>query len=127
MSAKATFGTLKHNLYQGDYINAKKNYSLYCKKKCKKYKFYYNTYNLIMGQYTKSDLKDVCVISLGNPPTAYCSDDTPCDPCQTTDQVPINTTSSIPFYFNQTVDPLGQLFGSTQCDQLNYIRYMVPN
>lgn len=48
-----------------------------------------NKYNLIVSQYTKSNMQNVCVVSLGSPPTQYCSNQNPCNPCQTTNQVPI--------------------------------------
>ena len=151
--AKPTFGTIKEKIYQSDYIQRKKGKIIYCgspalcnnlrvsesyDKRCVynvgRYSYGLNKcgliptnkYNLVMGQYTKSNLKDICVVSLGAPPTKYCSYDNPCDPCQTTNQVPIDTTSSAPaFYTVNTIDPLGELFGNSQCGILNYTDYMV--
>ena len=38
---------------------------------------------------------------------------------------PINVaTATKPFYFTNTIDPLGQLFGNTQWGELNYTHYM---
>lgn len=149
MSAKSTFGTLKDSLYQGDYINKKKSQTVSCDKNaiCNRLNYYdnyetrylfnlgyylhnsqVNHTNLVIGQYTKSNLKNVCVVSLGAPPSKYCSSINPCNPCQTTDQVPIDTSSTATsFYLGQTIDPLGELFGASQCGELNYTKYMVPN
>ena len=135
MSAKSAFGNLKESLYQSEYIKSKKKYSIYCRNKhfdnknlfMRTYlnKIQNNKTNLVVGQYTKSDLKDICVITLGHPPSTYCVPDseTPC--C--IHNVPINTSSTTPFYLAQTIDPLGELFGSTPCGELNYVKYMVPN
>jgi hypothetical protein len=151
MSAKATFGTLKEKIYQGDYINRKKSKIIYCDNRllCNKIAvsnsyekiqlFNLGSYlrncnraidtdELIISQYTKSDLTNVCTVSNGPPPTAQCSYDTPCDPCQDNTPVIIDTSTSVnPFYFDKTIDPLGELFGNTQFGELNYTKYMVPN
>jgi hypothetical protein len=39
--------------------------------------------------------------------------------------IPINQLNEIPFYINYTIDPYGQLFGNSQCGELNYTKYMV--
>jgi hypothetical protein len=158
ISAKPAFGTLKEILFQSDYLNRKKAKFAYCKTPsyCNKLKIA-NSYdlvnlynlgrysrnletcntipinkgNLIMGQYTKLNLKDVCTVSHGAPSTKYCGDDIlhgelPCNPCQDNDAVAIDpTTATNPFYFNATIDPLGELFGTSQCGELNYTKYMV--
>ena len=62
--------------------------------------------NLDSGLYTKLILTDVCSVKLNNPPT-----------CPTT----VNIGSTVPFYFNYTVDPNGTLFG--RCSINNYIRF----
>ena len=110
--AKPTFGTLRENLYQSDYLNRKKAKYAYCRTPsyCNKIKIansydLINSYklgrysrnletcniipinkgNLIMGQYTKLNLKNVCTVSSGTPPTRPCGTgtvDLPCDPCQ---------------------------------------------
>ena len=136
-SAKSTFGTLKQNTYQSDYINHLKRKNIFCnnQKICDRQKILNNLdncnilstnkYNLIVGQYTKSNMKNVCVVSLGSPPTQYCSNENPCNPCQTTDAVPIIVSiDTLPFYMANTIDPLGELFGRTQCGELNYNKYM---
>jgi len=140
MSAKATFGNLKNTLNQKEYITNKKNKLLCCQNTGiytnyelrNAINFNYlrklsiNKSDLLVTQYTKSDLKDVCVISLGHPPSIHCDYNNSCNPCLTTDQVPINASSEEPFYYNQTIDPLGELFGLTPCGELNYVKYMVP-
>jgi hypothetical protein len=155
ISAKPTFGTLQEKVYQSDYIQRKKGKIIYCgtpalcnilrvsnsydkRNSYNAGRYSYglekcgliatNKYNLVMGQYTKSNLKNVCVVSVGAPPTKYCSNSITelCDPCQTTDEVEIDTSSSAPpFYTANTIDPLGELFGKSQCGELNYTDYMV--
>ena len=151
--AKPTFGTLKENLYQSDYINRKKSKIIYCRTPsyCQKlsnansygklYSYNLGRYalslencniipvnkgNLIMGQYTKLNLQNVCTVSAGPPPSQPCSSLLPCDPCQNNDPVIIDPSSDT-FYLNYTIDPLGELFGASQCGELNYTRYMVFN
>jgi len=147
--AKPTFGTLRENLYQSDYLNRKKAKYAYCRTPsyCNKIKIA-NSYdlinlyklgrysrnletcniipinkgNLIMGQYTKLNLKNVCTVSNGTPPTRPCTN---CDPCKNNTVSLVET--DVPFYFNKTIDPLGELFGSSQCGELNYTGYMVLN
>jgi len=160
--AKPAFGTLKETLFQSDYLTRKKAKFAYCKTPsyCNKIKIadsyeLINLYNLgrysrsletcniipvnkgnlIMGQYTKLNLNDVCTVSHGAPPTKPCGNsigDLPCNPCQDNAAVkidpnatPATVISSNPFYFNATIDPLGELFGASQCGELNYTRHMV--
>ena len=129
--AKPAFGTLRENLYQSDYLERKKAKLVYCNKPttvCNKptqllsydkYQLYrlgqyaraieecniipVNKGNLIVGQYSKMDLANVITII----PT------------------PVNASSTVPFYQTNVIDPLGQLFGKTQCGELNYTNYMV--
>ncbi len=94
-----------------------------------------NKSNLIIGQYTKLNLTGVCTVSTGTPPTQPCGngiDELPCNPCQTSTDVIIDpdgssssVVSGIPFYWYATIDPLGELFGSSQCGELNYTHHMV--
>ncbi len=151
--AKPAFGTIQEKIYQSDYIQRKKGQITYCGTPalCHRLRVAssydkqntYNTgrysyglekcglistnkYDLVMGQYTKSNLKNVCVVSVGPPPTKVCSILNPCTPCQTTDEVRIDVSNSAPsFYTANTIDPLGELFGNSQCGELNYIDYMV--
>lgn len=113
MSAKAAFGTLKKNMYQSDYLNKKKGVAMACKKHCSNNNrdtiFLTNKYNLIIGQYTEMNLKDV--ITVDN---------------ITSTPVVINPYDTIPFYYTNTIDPYGQLFGNSQCGISNYVHYIVP-
>ena len=127
--AKPTFGTLRENLYQSDYLNRKKAKYAYCRTPsyCNKIKIansydLINSYrlgrysrnletcniipinkgNLIMGQYTKLNLKNVCTVSNGTPPTRPCGTgtvDLPCDPCQDNTPVVLELDTTIPFYY----------------------------
>ena len=119
--AKPTFGKFKENISYSDYINIKKG--IYCK-----HSFLpLNKSNLIAGQYTSLDLKNICTISEINPmiQPSPCSSSLPCEPCQNNNPVIIQpNTSTIPFYYNYQIDPLGELFGKTQCGELNYKNYM---
>lgn len=146
-----TFGVLRENLYQSDYIRRKNGKIVYCNAPsyCNKIKSAnnYNTANLfnlgrysrnlenttniisanktnlIMGLYTKCDLNGVCTVI----PTTPCDSIDSCVPCILKEPVPINLSSSEPFYWNNTIDPVGELFGNTQCGELNYTKYMVIN
>jgi hypothetical protein len=142
------FGSLKENLYQSDYIRRKIGKSVYCNAPsyCNQIKSAnsYNTVNLfnlgrysrnlqanhiiainktnlIMGQYTKSNLEGVCTAI----PTPPCVSIDSCVPCAEKYPVPISNQDLNPFYWNNTIDPLGELFGNTQCGELNYTKYMV--
>jgi len=149
ISAKPTFGTLQPNLYQSDYINRKKGIIVFCKRECicKNIKvapsydiknsfnlglrfnrlnnIHNNKSNLIISQYTKENLKNVCTVSPIVPSVpSYCSNSDPCDPCQNNGPViidPLNSTTT--FYNEYNIDPLGQLFGNSQCGELNYTAY----
>jgi hypothetical protein len=148
--AKPTFGTLTKVGYQSDYISNKKANLLYCnnpyKKNCDKLTkvsnydqynlFYKGRYlndlnkgcilpfdktNLIAGQYTKMNLKDVCTVSKGSP----CSLINSCDGCS--DIIIVDAASTEPFYQINTIDPLGSLFGKSACGINNFTNYMVYN
>ncbi len=155
ISAKPTFGTLKENLYQSDYINRKKGIITFCNSPfiCQKLKVApsYNTLNsfnigrqsiilnrcnllpvnksnLIISQYTKENLKEVCTVSPISPyiPPAPCGPDNSCTPCQNNNVIivdPLNSTTT--FYNEYIIDPLGELFGKSQCGELNYTDYMI--
>jgi hypothetical protein len=145
ISAKPTFGTLTENLYQSDYINRKKRATLFCKSPCQRIKVVsnYNTKNLfnigvkcnmlhtnksnlIIGQYTKENLNNICTVSFidSSVKPAPCGTDANCNPCQNNTPIVIDLVSIIPFYHTYQIDPLGELFGNTQCGELNYTRYM---
>lgn len=158
ISAKPTFGTLKENLYQSDYINRKKGILTLCHSvsRCQRIKLAssynirnsfnigrhsqsldncnilpVNKSNLIIGQYTKQNLKDICTVSNIVPtiqPPPCGSEFYPCDPCNPNEPIEIQpSTATNPFYFSYQIDPLGQLFGKSQCGELNYTHYMFFN
>lgn len=163
--AKPTFDALKEKLSQSDYLNRKKGKLSYCRAPsyCNKIKNpssyeVINTYNLgrysrnletcnvipvnkgnlIIGQYTKLNLNNVCTVCYGPPSITPCSNVLPCNPCQNYPAAMPNTpvpiapgtptspsTSLYTFYQNSTIDQLGQLFGNTQCGEFNYTQHMV--
>jgi hypothetical protein len=146
--AKPAFGIFHHNTIQSDYIKSKKSRIAYCNttNKCSSktrsydqmnlinngrrhsYKYLvnnellpFNKNNLISGLYTKLDLENVCTLINGFP----CNNiDTSCAACN--NPVSINTTSTLPLNWTNTVDPVGALFGNTPCGIFNYVNYMKP-
>jgi hypothetical protein len=154
--AKPTFGTFRQNLYQSDYINRKIAKIIYCNNKsicgrlsiasdfkqralfktgldainllrCSNGIIPINKANLIMGQYTKLDLKPVCsVFNKTKYNSLQCLDNNFIG-CPNNSPVIIDPNSIIPFYYNNIIDPCGGLFGNTQCGELNYTSYMVFN
>lgn len=155
ISAKPAFGTLKQNISQSDYINRKKGVITFCKSPSTCQKIYpstsydrinsfnlgkytlrlnkcniipINKSNLIIGQYTKENLMEVCTIQNLSPYTKPepCGYDAPCNPCQNNNPIAINTTTDV-FYQKYQIDPLGELFGKTQCGELNYTHYIMFN
>lgn len=148
--AKPAFGTLREKLYQSDYLERKKAKLVYCNNPtfCNK-SIYTHSYdkrnlynwgryarsletcsiipvnkgNLVIGQYSQLDLNNVCTVI----PTTKtpCNLINGCAPCTNFTPVPINPLSSIPFYQTNNIDPLGELFGNSQCGKLNYTNFMV--
>jgi hypothetical protein len=144
--AKPTFGTLRQNTFQSDYITNKKSKLAYCNasNKCANNSSSYNQMNLlhngrrisnkylanndlipfnksnlIAGLYSKMDLENVCTLINGFP----CNNiNTSCAACQT--EVSINSGSSVPFSWTNTIDPVGALFGNTPCGIQNFTKYM---
>jgi hypothetical protein len=144
LSGKPTFGTLRQQLDQSDYITRKKGLKTFCNNKniCNKLpksKSYdkINSFNwgkytasvnncingipinkssLIMGQYSKLDLNGVCDISFNVPcNTIDCN--------RTCTGIPITSDGVTPFYAIYNIDPKGELFGNSQCGSLNYTHY----
>ena len=93
------------------------------------------------GLYSIVNLTNVCVSvplapEFSNP--SYWLPNDRCVPCLDTNLAVNNTKinvnsygdyidpsgNSIPFYQVNTIDPEGQLFGNTECGQLNFVRYM---
>lgn len=119
----STFGKLQEKKYQSDYIRSKtvkcaKNLLQTNKPNCN-YIIPINHSNLIYGLYSKMDLENICTIAT----TTICLDksDPNCGPCGTT-KMTIDLTT--PFYYNNRIDALGELFGNSQCGELNYTKYM---
>lgn len=143
----STFGSLKQLSYQSDYItNKKSKISYYCDndiygKKIKKnktmpnydqynlfnngrhlnnlancYILPFNKTNLIAGLYSKMNLNGVCTVIDGNPCSSVCDS---CDNPAT-----IDAFSTVPFIQTNTIDPIGELFGNSQCGINNFTKYM---
>lgn len=139
--AKPTFGALKPNLYQSDYITNKKAKIAFCDVNNVSNYNQLNLYNrgkylnslevgnissfdksdLIFGLYSKMDLTNVCSVINGPP----CNNIDSCIGCD--EVTTIDISSSSPFYFTNTIDPVGELFGNTTCGTNNFINYMVYN
>lgn len=136
----STFGKLKETIYQNEYIYLKKGKSQFCNTNCcnklstvvsyNTKNLFNNTQNynrtlnsvdqqnLVSGQYSIMDLSGVCTVIQGSP----CVPIYDCSSCDLT--CPINVkTATKPFYFTNTIDPLGSLFGNSQCGELNWTRY----
>ena len=120
ISAKSSFCALQREFYQSDYINRKKKFV------CRNNILPINKSNLIFGQYSKLNLYNICTVSKGPPPSIPCGFNN-CNPCQNSNNVIIDPNSTTPFYFNYTIDPLGELFGKNSCGILNYTNYMILN
>jgi hypothetical protein len=133
--AKPTFGTVRPLFYQDDYLAAKKRAVLFANaqsnintnSRYSKDTFDYETYyllryntlprsevnrsNLIYNLYSQENLTSVNSVARN-----------------TNLLVPatINSTNT-PFYNYYSIDPIGQLFGRSQCGELNYVNYMQPD
>ncbi len=150
ISAKPTFGNTIPPAYQSDLTTHKKFQQLYCASSlpCKKV-IQTNNYselylfkskntpsccqyfpvsktNLVAGQYTLLNLTNVCTASKQiktNPVIPFVCD-TPVkmlvDP-----STGIWNSGTTSFYQDVSIDPNGELFGNTQCGELNYTEYMV--
>ena len=148
ISAFPTFGKLRENLYQSDYLERKKalltycNSPSYCNKITSAYsydqRYLYNlgTYvnslgqcnvlpvnknNLVAGQFSKLNLKYVCTVNAGTPPLQPFTNSS----CSSVPVLINPNNSTTPFYYDNTIDPLGEEFGLTQCGELNFTDYMV--
>jgi len=98
IQAKPTFGTLSEVIYQSDYLEVKKA-RVFCRGPS--VPFFCNKNNLVIGQYSKMNLNGVTTVSSNN---IVCNKN--------------------PFYETHTIDPFGELFGNTQCGELNYTNYL---
>jgi hypothetical protein len=113
-----TFGKLQQSLSHSEFIRKKINN----KYKCSGIKsaFYYpeiNRTDLIFGLYSKMDLTDVCTVGSNDP--CILLDTCPC--------VERRIDFSQPFYYDNKIDPKGELFGLSPCGELNYTRYLRLN
>ena len=129
-----TFGGLRTNSlsFQSDYISLKKSRLAYCNtsNKCSGSKtngynylvnnklVSFNKSGLVAGLYSKMDLKNVCTLITGFP----CSKIDSCTACMSA--VSIDTASTVPLNWTNTIDPVGSLFGNTPCGIDNFTDYM---
>ena len=147
--AKPTFGTLKQVVYQSDYLNNKKAKRTYCTSQanCARIKnansydqvnlfkegfrlnnmrncniLPFNKSDLIVNLYSKMNLKYACPFINGFPCTEL-TDPT----CCSSDKTLEPTVPATTFNWSHTIDPIGNLFGNTQCGTENYTHYMVFN
>ena len=134
ISGKPTFGGLRTNSlsFQSDYITLKKARLAYCNtpNKClgsKRNGYNYlvnnkllsfNKTGLVAGLYSKMDLLNVCTLINGFP----CSKIDSCTACMSA--VSIDTASTVPLNWTNTIDPVGALFGNTPCGIDNFTDYM---
>ena len=120
---RAAFGTLKEVKYQGDYINilTRKCSGNRCRlQKGEREKTFTNSIldenikanktNIIAGLYYDTNLKGGCVL-LNNSTNE----------CMTN----INPDSEYPFYWLNTIDPYGELFGNSIYCGVNNYRYFL--
>lgn len=137
--AKPTFGTIKEELYQSDYINRKKKQAMNCNtgltnSSCLKHNIYpINKSNLIVGQYAFLDLSDTCVaINQPIPNEIGTCFNTPnvkdCVTCNVPITMNVGTngkwdSGNSNFYQDVYIDPIGELFGYSQCGELNYTHF----
>ena len=114
---KSAFGNLNNGflLSQSDYITKKtrnvKN------KKCENKldvltdKIQANKYSIIAGLYVPTDLSGVCVVKDTTKIMNSCN-------------AVIDPSSQTPFYYYNTIDPYGSLFGASTCGVNGYKNYM---
>jgi len=98
--AKPTFGILSDVIYQSDYLEIKK--ARICNKG-KRSPYICGKNDLVVGQYLKMNLNGVTTVSSNSI---------------------VAPTKKIPFYESNNIDPIGELFGNTQCGELNYTSYL---
>jgi hypothetical protein len=126
--AKPAFGTVRPLFYQNDYLNIKKRNALFVKPNINARTFDYESFyllrynrslrnqvnqsNLIYNLYSVENLANINTVSTNSNTSIETSS--------------VNPTNQ-PFYKYYTIDPNGQLFGRSQCGELNYFNYMQPN
>ncbi len=144
ISATPTFGTLRQNLSQSDYLTRKKGLKSFCQNPtvCNNNNIYrsyndINTYNwgkytkslndctqipvnkssMVLNKYSVMDLNGACIIIAGSPCTNVgCINNCP--------PIGLVNDGMTPFYAAYTIDPNGALFGTNQCGSLNYTHYL---
>jgi len=121
--ARPTFQQIQSLNYASDYLLDKKRRLLHIDSRriIKNYDNYYllnkeirnkfNRANLLYNLYSKENLNQVTTVA-SNPKDIKVNN--------------INPTLK-PFYQYYTIDPKGQLFGNSQCGELNYTKYMEPD
>ena len=119
--AKPTFRNLRESLYASDYLQLKKNKLNTCFTKqkyinCKLSNDLYsiNKSNLNANLITKQNLRLVCSLSNNQKSIDNIG-------CQKTN---ITISNIVPFYQQYRIDPIGELFGNTQCGVNNFTNYM---
>jgi hypothetical protein len=90
---------LSPNLSQSDYLQRKKRTQHVCNTPCTNLSR--NKTNLIIGLYAPLQLTNIPVLS-----------------------TPVTISNTEPFYYSNTIDPSGNLFGKHPCGILNYTQYM---
>jgi hypothetical protein len=163
--ASPTFGTIRENLCQSDYINRLKAKYTYCNTpsylkqsfigpnyqtinsfNLGKYVLSLETSNtlpvnksnLIIGQYSSMNLNNTCE-AINQPPPNNLDNCTvgnnfeSCTKCDIPITMNVNSSTGLwnsgntNFYQDVYIDPIGELFGSSQCGELNYTKFMVFN
>ena len=77
----------------------------------------FNKTNLVSGLYSKMNLENVCTLINGFP----CNNIDTCAACKSA--VSVNSGSTNPLNWSNTIDPVGALFGNTPCGILNFTNY----
>jgi len=134
--AKPTFGTIREDMSQSDYINKKKRCALLDNKNLGKYRLNHysiNKSNLIISQYGFLNLLDVCTAIEQPIPNEIgkCFDLFNFNACTTCDKsIGMNVGNDGKwnegqscFYQDVYIDPIGELFGYSQCGELNYTKF----
>jgi hypothetical protein len=137
--AKPAFGNIREELYQSDYIEKKKKRIMNCdlglSGKCNLVKNFYpiDKSNLIIGQYSYLNLSTACVAIEQPIPNdiGSCFNTPDFNECTSCDQPIIMNvgtdgkwnSGNSNFYQDVYIDPIGELFGYSQCGELNYTHY----
>ena len=135
--ASRTFGTLKKNLYQDDYIYNKHHRTVFCKDlKCerpftvaKQSDYIYikrvqnSRFKNLNGDETSSGVFRVQDLNRVNPVQLVYSPNPKLYTCDSSfNPIPI-TADNTTFYKTYNIDPCGTLFGNTPCGLLNYTNF----